>query len=167
MTAKRKAPAIKKVKISNKWSGLGLARSRSVIIALVFVLIFGGIGVYHIVNSNASSADCVYYTYSIQLQNEYVGCVKDLQYVLDNWRAAPEDSGIGPYLTQDGSYGPNTQRQVEYFQKWVGIHQDGIAGENTWYWLCDAAAYTHFKYDNVGCVARWPHMMAHPYPISI
>ncbi len=38
-------------------------------------------------------------------------------------------------LVVDGSFGPNTRSATIYFQRCVGIAQDGIIGPNTWSWL--------------------------------
>ena len=64
--------------------------------------------------------------------------VKRLQNVLSNgaseWGVAP-----GPI---DGDFGPKTKASVIAFQRWGGVTQDGVVGDQTWAVLLSAASAT-------------------------
>lgn len=160
---KRKSNASRLLEEKYRWYTL---------VAAAFAIVFVAVGTIHIISSQAANNPslCVNNTYSIQLQPEYVTCVAHLQYVLNNWATASYEYKVNPKLypkplALDGSYGPATQNAVRAFQSWVKISSDGVTGDNTWYWLCDSAAYMSFKYDDVGCVAKWSYRMQHPYSV--
>lgn len=154
----------KKVKTSRRTAGrfknFRSGFNVSMTTAALFALVFGGIGGYMIRGSHAATDGCVYNVYSTGLQHQYVHCVQDLQYVLDNWHAT---TTYGHHINQDGYYGSDTKSEVVQFQKFAKISQDGVAGNNTWLWLCDAASFDHFQYDDVGCTVKWKGIMKCPY----
>jgi peptidoglycan hydrolase-like protein with peptidoglycan-binding domain len=64
--------------------------------------------------------------------------VKSLQNVLSNG-ASDWGVALGPI---DGVFGPETKASVIAFQKWGGVTQDGIVGDQTWAVSLHAASAT-------------------------
>ena len=54
--------------------------------------------------------------------------VRELQYALNQYPSYVS----GPYLTVDGDFGSKTRAGVIDFQRYYGLHVDGIAGPQTW-----------------------------------
>jgi peptidoglycan hydrolase-like protein with peptidoglycan-binding domain len=65
--------------------------------------------------------------------------VRRLQEVLTN--GAPGQWGTTPQGV-DGIFGPHTKASVEAFQRWGGVAQDGIVGDQTWAVSLHAASAT-------------------------
>ena len=64
--------------------------------------------------------------------------VKSRQKVLSN---GASDWGVSPGAI-DGQFGPKTKASVIAFQKWGGVAQDGIVGDQTWDVSLHAASAT-------------------------
>jgi peptidoglycan hydrolase-like protein with peptidoglycan-binding domain len=64
--------------------------------------------------------------------------VKSLQRVLSTGAA---EWGVTPGAV-DGAFGPKTKASVVAFQKWGGVTQDGIVGDQTWAVSLHAASAT-------------------------
>ncbi len=64
--------------------------------------------------------------------------VKSLQKVLSN---GATEWGVSPGAV-DGQFGPKTKASVDAFQKWGGVAQDGIVGDQTWDVSLHAASAT-------------------------
>jgi peptidoglycan hydrolase-like protein with peptidoglycan-binding domain len=64
--------------------------------------------------------------------------VKSLQQVLSN---GASEWGVGPGAI-DGQFGPKTKASVIAFQKWGGVTQDGVVGDQTWSVSLHAASAT-------------------------
>jgi peptidoglycan hydrolase-like protein with peptidoglycan-binding domain len=64
--------------------------------------------------------------------------VKSLQQVLSN---GASEWGVGPGAI-DGQFGPKTKASVIAFQKWGGVTQDGIVGDQSWSVSLHAASAT-------------------------
>ena len=64
--------------------------------------------------------------------------VKSLQTVLSN---GASDWGVSPGAI-DGKFGPKTKASIIAFQKWGGVAQDGIVGDQTWAVSLHAASST-------------------------
>jgi hypothetical protein len=142
--------------------------NKSLLSVVLFVLVFGGAGVYFLNKSDAASpSECVYYTYSTADEGEDLSCVQQLQLILNSWHAAnPGHHGIS--LATDGDYGPLTEQDVKDFQSWNNYEPtinaeydtyhltvDGVVGSNTWHQLCAAGDEIGYNIRAVGCRARW------------
>lgn len=146
-------------------SGSNLFRDRfwhkSILIAVIFAFIFGGLGGYYLKSGQAATY-CVDETLQRYDYEGASSCVADLQLILNNWNTSSAHFGsrFQP-LTKDGDYGNQTYSFVEGFQEWQHLGApanpayrltvDGVVGPNTWLILCDAAVYYHFAYDDAGC----------------
>lgn len=117
------------MKSSKKLFGKSLFSRSRVITLVVFVLAFGGYGVYKLASSHA--ATCVNYTFRYGSKGS---CVSNIQGML-NWDLG-NTTIAGSYLTVDGSFGTNTKNAVIKLQKAKGLSADGIVGSNTWKALC-------------------------------
>jgi peptidoglycan hydrolase-like protein with peptidoglycan-binding domain len=103
----------------------------------------------------AASTACVYQTFSIADQNTYETCVRDEQILLNDLYNAGV-TGPNQRLTVDGYYGNDTLVDVEWFQYYDYITDDGITGPVTWSVLCEQDwffGFTGAYWHAVGCPA--------------
>jgi|SRR5580700_4612839 hypothetical protein len=114
--------------------------NRTVIAALLFCLVFGGVGGYLVRSSFADDFSCAPNTYE---EGSEGVCVKVIQEIV-NQAVASNLPHSGAYkLTVDGDYGPLTAKAVLELQRdtvrdgYPSNEIDGVAGPNTWhYTLC-------------------------------
>jgi hypothetical protein len=128
------------------------ANSRYGIIAVVFVVLFGAIGVWRLDASHAASYPCSN-EISAGTVLEYGSsgsCVVYLQEMLNGIRAYAAVAGPGSgraeyhgnstHLTPDGDFGPLTEASVKAYQAWQGLSVDGVVGRATWGSVCGNTA---------------------------
>ncbi len=125
---------INKKKSSSKFS---FFKQTKIIIALIFVIGFAGIGVKQLTNSKAATDPWISLAQDFSCPTNALGipaqiqegvngnCTKLLKYVLINFTANKN-------LTVDIYFGPATTTAVKNVQKNFGLAQDGIVGNNTW-----------------------------------
>ncbi len=110
---------------------------------LVVVMVFGGLGVFYLQSSQATTKTCVnsgvifkYIKGSVLKDNPKNGCIASIQQILLSRGITVKNS-----LTIDGSYGPITASAVNTFQRgYKTIGHDGKVGPATWKKLCQVAA---------------------------
>lgn len=139
---------------SDFWSRIS---HHSVIMALAFVLVIGGIGGYFIGTSFAyvPSTSCIHQTFTTADENYYSGCVLDAQGMM--W-ADHNQTGwphfLDGKLAKDGYYGPQTKYAIASFQSAFMQGQSyysGILGPDTWQNLCDANPTHGVNWKGAGC----------------
>jgi hypothetical protein len=115
---------------------------KEVLIAVVFALIFGGVGGYLVKGSHAEGAGCVTETFknNSYFINTYEPCVNDAQGMLNSMHYA---SGVTPLISTDGYFGPQTEGAVRDFQNAFMERSEvtGVMNPVTWNSLC--------SYDNI------------------
>jgi len=121
-----------------------------------FLLLFISVGTYAVEHSSADSGYCVNYGYDASLSGQYIGCVQNLQFVLNQWNAK---TGAGISVTQSGHYDATTAQAVADFQHWATLQGltvpiDGKMGSGTWSALCLEANRLQYNYDGIGCAAN-------------
>jgi peptidoglycan hydrolase-like protein with peptidoglycan-binding domain len=101
----------------------------------------------------ANVSGCVTEVFSTADENTFEACVDDEQVLLNDLHSA--NPGLAnPALTVDGQYGPGTASVVTYFQRSLGLTQDGVTGPQTWKQLCTTAFDLGFKgtfWKDAGC----------------
>ncbi|HSW80182.1 MAG TPA: peptidoglycan-binding domain-containing protein [Candidatus Saccharimonadales bacterium] len=126
--------------------------TRNLVITIVFVLIFGGIGAWYVSTSRAATP-CVFRTLSYGSNN---GCVAQLQAGLYVAHLNYGIVGPGPW---DGVFGYATYNSLRAFQsKVMRTNADGVVsacspsgtGCPTWHGLCAVVKGTS-GWTNMGC----------------
>jgi len=124
-----------------------ISRTNAIIVA-AFVLLFGGVGTYHVENSHADAPTgyCVYYKLYYYRSGFYGSqCVKDVQFALQR---------LGYFSGNiDGIYGPQTEAAVLYFGNVARIPHgnSGQVGVRTWNALCVRSYRYPSVANNMGC----------------
>lgn len=146
--------ANKKTKASPKAKAKGIDnKKKKLILALVALIAFGGIGVYML---RSSSANTTYYTSFLTNSHRTScngtptlsvgsrgGCVVAVQQGLNNWTLSQNQgnsknsSPAGAVIAVDGVYGNSTRDKVIAYQKakkqnGKNLAADGIMGPATW-----------------------------------
>jgi len=122
-----------------------LSRKTQISIAIIFVLIFGGIGTYLLTQSYAIS-NCTSNTYRDGSKGT---CVKYLQQIQNGLsKAFAGDTRHGytissSQLDADGAFGTLTKNKVVRYQHFAGLSADGIVGVKTWTSMCTAIGTIH------------------------
>ena len=119
------------------------ASRRNKLIVSLFVLASVGLGGLFIAKSIASSSphDCVLRQYSYA-PTKYYWCVAQLQnslQIVHHYHSVVLSPGV------DGYYGTNTRSAVYSFQRYARIGYDGVAGPQTWSYLCSSMSVSGNK----------------------
>lgn len=134
-------------KESKKWLKLSITKPYTML-AIVFVVLFGGIGVWRLNDSHAASYPCSNEIHAgSSFEEGSTGtCVVYLQRMLNGVRAYAGAAGGGSgrdiyfdhstFLSTDGDFGPLTEASVKAFQTFTRISSDGIVGPTTWGNIC-------------------------------
>ena len=154
-TAKRKAP-----RRTGNPSFRERLFSHTVILPIIFIVMFGLTGVYALTSSSASS-NCVNFSYynSSYFENNSLTCVKDIQGILNGVTSYLKNgygriSYDGTNIAVNGYYNAQTAAEVQYFQsnpifsKYADA-TNGTVGPHTWGALC-YAAYNFVHVGNFG-----------------
>jgi hypothetical protein len=113
-----------KAKKTSKSSWFSRFSNQQIIVVTIFVLAFGGLGIYKLAFSSAATP-CATRTFT---QGSKGTCVKYIQ-ELTNW-------GAPASLKIDGRFDSLTTSAVQKFQVRMGLTANGFVGENTWYSYC-------------------------------